>query len=111
MISFDSTILLLLRSAKNGKMFFIETCCTNSKQWPLAGEFVEFEYSPKIRHFWRVRVLAKTAIFRNMRDSPDSNSPKITFHDTRQTRILKKLYFTILAKLATFAKPYFLRKM
>jgi hypothetical protein len=22
------------------------------KQWPLAGEFVEFEYSPKIRHFF-----------------------------------------------------------
>ena len=39
------------------------------KQWPLAGEFVEFEYSPKIRHFWRVRVLAKTAIFRNMRSA------------------------------------------
>ena len=24
------------------------------KQWPLAGEFVEFEYSPKIRQFWRI---------------------------------------------------------
>jgi hypothetical protein len=68
-----------------------------TKQWPLAGEFVEFEYSPKICHFWRVRVLAKTAIFRNMRDSPDSNLPKITFHDTRQTRIRQKLYFGILA--------------
>jgi hypothetical protein len=32
----------------------------------------EFEYSPKIRRFWRVRVLAKRAIFGNMQDSPDS---------------------------------------
>ena len=43
-----------------------------TKQWLLAGEFSKFEYSPEIRHFWRVRVLAKTAVFRNMRDSPDS---------------------------------------
>jgi hypothetical protein len=35
------------------------------KQWPLAGEFSEFEYSPKIRHFWRVLEFAK------MRDSPN----------------------------------------
>ena len=41
-------------------------------QWPLAGEFSEFEYSPKIRRFWRVRVLAKMAIFGNKQDSPDS---------------------------------------
>jgi hypothetical protein len=45
--------------------------CNKTKQWLLAGEFSEFEYSPEIRHFWRVRVLAKTAVFRNMRDSPD----------------------------------------
>ncbi len=45
------------------------------KQWPLAGEFVEFEFSPKIRQFWRIRVLAKMAIFGNLSDSPDSNSP------------------------------------
>jgi hypothetical protein len=25
-----------------------------SKQWPLAGEFVKFEYSPKIRQLWRI---------------------------------------------------------
>jgi hypothetical protein len=42
------------------------------KQWLLAGEFSEFEYSCETRPFWRVRVLAKTAVFRNMRDSPDS---------------------------------------
>ncbi len=35
------------------------------KQWPLAGEFVEFEYSPKIRLFWRIRVLAKMVILEN----------------------------------------------
>ncbi len=45
--------------------------CVLSKQWPIAGEFSEFEYSPKIRRFWRVRVLAKMAIFGNMQDSPD----------------------------------------
>ncbi len=46
-----------------------------SKQWPLNSEFVEFEYSPKICQFWQIRVLAKMAIFRNLSDSPDSNSP------------------------------------
>jgi hypothetical protein len=46
-----------------------------NKQWPLAGEFVEFEYSPKIRQFWRIQVLAKMAIFGNLSDLPDSNSP------------------------------------
>jgi hypothetical protein len=41
----------------------------NSKQWPLAGKFVKFEYSPKIRQFWRIRVLAKMAILENWPDS------------------------------------------
>ena len=40
-----------------------------TKQWPLAGEFVEFEYSPKIHHFWRIQVLAKMVIFENWPDS------------------------------------------
>jgi hypothetical protein len=40
-----------------------------SKQWPLAGEFVKFEYSPKICQFWRIRVLAKMAILENRSDS------------------------------------------
>ncbi len=39
------------------------------KQWPLAGEFVEFEYSPKICQFWRIWVLAKMAILENRSDS------------------------------------------
>jgi hypothetical protein len=34
-----------------------------TKQWPLAGEFVEFEYSPKIRQFCRIRVLAQNGHF------------------------------------------------
>ncbi len=38
------------------------------KQWPLAGEFVEFGYSPKIRHFWRIQVLAKMVILENWPD-------------------------------------------
>jgi hypothetical protein len=32
-----------------------------SKQWPLAGKFGEFEYSPKIRRFWRVLKFVKTS--------------------------------------------------
>jgi hypothetical protein len=42
------------------------------KQWQLAGEFSEFEYSRGTRRFWRVRVLAKTSVFGNVSDSPDS---------------------------------------
>ncbi len=38
------------------------------KQWPLAGKFFEFEYSPKIRHFWRIWVLAKMIILGNWPD-------------------------------------------
>jgi hypothetical protein len=45
------------------------------KQWPLAGEFVEFEYLPKIHQFWQIGVLAKMTIFGNLSDLPDSNSP------------------------------------
>jgi hypothetical protein len=44
------------------------------KQWPLDSEFIEFEYSPEICHFWRIRVLAKMAFFRNVPDSPDSQT-------------------------------------
>ena len=40
-----------------------------TKQWPLAGKFVEFEYSPKIRQFWRIRVLAKMVILENWSES------------------------------------------
>ena len=48
------------------------------KQWPLAGKFVEFEYSPKICQFWRIRVLAKMTILENRSDSihsPDICQP------------------------------------
>jgi hypothetical protein len=42
-------------------------CCfflrLKTNQWPLASEFSEFEYLPKICCFWQVRVLAKMAIF------------------------------------------------
>jgi hypothetical protein len=49
-----------------------------AKQWPLAGEFVKFKYSPKIRQFWRIRVLAKMVILENWLDSihsPDIPQP------------------------------------
>jgi hypothetical protein len=39
------------------------------KQWLLAGEFSEFEYSPEIHHFWRIRVLAKMVFLKNWSDS------------------------------------------
>jgi hypothetical protein len=41
----------------------------NTKQWPLDSEFIEFEYSPEICHFWRIRVLAKMTLFENGSDS------------------------------------------
>jgi hypothetical protein len=41
----------------------------STKQWQLAGKFVEFEYSPKICHFWRIQVLAKMVILENWPDS------------------------------------------
>ncbi len=61
--------------------FFLIYCCSfqgsfpiihkrsdwvNTEKWLLAGEFSEFEYSPEICHFWRVRVLAKTAMLRGL---------------------------------------------
>ncbi len=47
---------------------------TITKQWPLDSEFIKFEYSPEIHHFWRIRVLAKMALFENRSDSPDSST-------------------------------------
>ncbi len=46
--------------------------CVFCKQWPLDSEFVEVEYSPKICHFCRIRVLAKMAFFENWSDSLNS---------------------------------------
>jgi hypothetical protein len=43
--------------------FYMIIYCIYIKQWLLAGEFSEFEYSRETRRFWRVRVLAKTAVF------------------------------------------------
>ncbi len=43
-----------------------------TKQWLLASEFSEFEYSRKTCRFWQVRVLATMAFLGNMQDSPDS---------------------------------------
>jgi hypothetical protein len=53
-----------LRYVISGKETFLthKGMSVKRKQWPLAGEFSEFKYSPKIRCFWRVRVLAKKAI-------------------------------------------------
>jgi hypothetical protein len=64
--------------------------CIIIKQWLLAREFSEFEYSPKNIHFWRVLALAKMAFFGNLQDSPDSPTFAKQFWDTRQTRIRQK---------------------
>ena len=46
--------------------------CNIIKEWPLASEFSEFEYSPEIHHFWQIWVLAKMAFSGNVSGSPDS---------------------------------------
>jgi hypothetical protein len=48
--------------------------CYKTKQWRLAGEFSEFEYSPEICHFWRIRVLPKMVFLKNWSDSLNSPS-------------------------------------
>ncbi len=82
---------------------------TKSKQWLLASKFSKFEYSPEIRHFWQVRVLAKTAVFRNMRDLPDSPTfAKPCCADSPDSLRFAKLCCADLPDspdLPTFAKP------
>jgi hypothetical protein len=59
-ISFHLVRLKFKHLAYKNKIFFLWVVI---KQWLLAGEFSEFEYSRKTRRFWRVRVLTKTAVF------------------------------------------------
>jgi hypothetical protein len=78
-----------------------------TKQWPLAGEFSEFEYSPKIRRFWRVRVLAKMAIFGNMQDSPDSPTFAKPFtEDSPDSPTFAKPFTEDSPDSPTFANPF-----
>jgi hypothetical protein len=63
----------------------LKNICKKTKQWPLAGEFSEFEYLPKIRRFWRVLEFAKTS------DPPN-------FYDSRR-RIWR-----VLSKFSKFSK-------
>jgi hypothetical protein len=42
----------------------LHSCWKNTKQWPLAGEFVEFEYSPKIRQFGEFEYSPKWPFWR-----------------------------------------------
>jgi hypothetical protein len=87
-------------------IIFIEFC-VKSKQWPLASEFSEFEYSPKIRRFWRVRVLAKMAIFRNMQDSPYSPTFAEQFtEDSPDSPTFAKPITEYSPDSPTFAKPF-----
>jgi hypothetical protein len=77
------------------------------KQWPLSGEFVQFEYSPKIRRFWRVRVLAKRAFFGNMQDSPDSPPFAKPFtEDSPDSPTFAKPFTEYSTDSPTFAKPF-----
>ncbi len=54
------------------------------KQWLLAGEFSEFEYSRETRRFWRVRVLA------NIRQTIYRVLARLA--DIRQTPFLRKMW-------------------
>ncbi len=45
-----------------------------NKQWPLAGEFVEFEYSPKIRQFVEFEYSPKWPFWRVWPDSIHSSA-------------------------------------
>ncbi len=60
---------LLRRVSIFFQRFFFHRFCLFIKQWPLIGKFVEFEYSPKICHFWRIQVLTKIIILENWPDS------------------------------------------
>ncbi len=80
--------------------------CVLFKQWLLAGEFSEFEYSHETRRFWRVRVLTKTAVFRNVRDSPDSPTfAKPCCADLPDSQTFAKSCCADLPDSPTFAKP------
>ncbi len=71
-LSSVNDIIWVKRSHYDKEQDQSEIIWTYLKQWPLDSEFVEFEYSPKIRHFWQIWVLAKMAFFGNVSDPPDS---------------------------------------
>ncbi len=73
------------------------------KQWLLAGEFSEFEYSRKTRRFWRVRVLSKTAVFGNVSDSPDARLADIRQAVLRGLARLADIRQVVLLGLARLA--------
>jgi hypothetical protein len=76
------------------------------KQWPLAGEFSEFEYWPEIHHFWRIWVLAKMAFFGNVSDLPDSptfSKPCCTDSQTHQD-LPKAIFEKNVTRLAKFVR-------
>ncbi len=60
--------------------------CVFFKQWLLDSEFVEFEYSPKIHHFWRIRVLAKMAFSEMCQTRQTRRHSPSRVARTRQTR-------------------------
>jgi hypothetical protein len=55
--------------------------CICIQQWPLAGKFSKFEYSPKICCFWRVLEFAKT-----------SNPPNFCQSRQRIWQVLSEFY-------------------
>jgi hypothetical protein len=61
-----------------------------TKQWLLAGEFSECEYSAKNINFWRVLALVKIAFFGKLQDSLDSPTFAKQFWHTCQTCIHQK---------------------
>jgi hypothetical protein len=78
----------------NCLLLFSYFTCTHIKQWTLNSEFIEFEYSPEICHFWGIQVLAKMAFFGNVLDSPDLptfTSLVCSDSKTRKSQVLQVL--------------------
>ena len=102
-LQFYLSILMRFYKVKWGKYTFFKNF---SKQWLLAVEFSEFEYSRETSRFWRVRVLAKTAVFWNVRDSPDSPTfAKPCCADSPDSQTFAKSWCADSPDSPTFAKP------
>ena len=75
------------------------------KQWPLAGEFVEFEYSPKIRQFVEFEYSPKWPFWRVWPDSIHSPDIRPTFANPfARTRYIRQTFASPFSGLDTFAR-------
>jgi hypothetical protein len=69
----------LLKYQEKIKMTFLAFFGKKIKQWPLAGEFVECEYSPKIRQFGEFKYSPEWLFFDNRSDSIHSTDIRQPF--------------------------------